>query len=239
MYLPTLAVGLTGLLVTYTLFRRRIHAPPAPLPPVSAHGLSVTMTSAVDYGNEDDLIIRDQLNTGISISLLVICILSLVVSSFSRIPVWIVTLPFAVIMFVKDICFDSFIWNPLQPKSTFTSGRAIGKSRAKSVMMLEEQSEHRVDLDDDERETIAVMIDTPFKESTEHVLQVSSPPPENRIGIVERYYPTVYLIHTRMPWRVGPFILSMVIRTHSSNMDASPFKITIDRSFFILVYFIM
>ncbi|OAD07926.1 hypothetical protein MUCCIDRAFT_117880, partial [Mucor lusitanicus CBS 277.49] len=120
--------------------------------------------------------------------LLACCLLTLVGTSFAHVPVWMVTLPFACVMFLRDIRHDlgisfSHLFNI---KRRFP--RPFLNTAAHDQVLVygpENQSHHEIQLD-----------------------VLNTPPPTIWFG---SRFPTLKAVFMRMPWSILPFSLGMFI----------------------------
>ena len=136
-------------------------------------------------------------------ALLLGCLLTLAVSSFWLVPVWLVTLPFAVLMLFKDMVVD--YRSSHRNQRIFEHAHAdedeatiLEMQEATSETTREEQEQQQQQQQDEEESNVGDRI--PKKD-------------QRNLNIIRQFYatfPTVDAALIRMPWRIAPFVLGMV-----------------------------
>ena len=162
MALPTVVASLTSLLLLYLVFRKAI-------------------PDRVQRVHNDVQVDKPAAIFGVSV--LAATLVTLVVTSFfEKIPMWLVTLPFAALVFFRDLMSDLQEYNVRRKKKNSIQFDKFHN------WFDQAKSETAVELHDSSNHIREVPIDTSV-----------------------RSFPTLRLVATRLPWAIAPFILGMFI----------------------------
>lgn len=187
MAMPAIVAGVTGLAMTWLMFRKDV---PRELEPIA---LSRDMIRRE---------LKDRTSAIVGSTLLLSCLAALVITSFWFVPVWMVTLPFAVAMLVKDVVSDlrnaRVRGTPIDhPMKQVVKAGAFSNAE-------EQQHDDTMEVRREESsENIVIVDNLDGKAATSNSLA-------RGIDHMRTRLPTVAQAFDRMPWRVGPFVISMV-----------------------------
>lgn len=219
MLLPTVACILIAYVVLRILFRGDYYLPRHINPP--------------DADPKDVLV--DPNGAIFGLVLLACCLCTLVGTSFASVPVWMVTLPFAAIMFVRDIQHDlginiSRLWKQRKPRSVAnTTAKDHDDVSIKPTIHSSDDviEMHTIRLPTPSVHTITSMPTEPFEVplSALSVMQSTSFAASVQTKKEPKYFkwlfrglrwsakrfPTIYAVCLRMPWSILPFSLGMFI----------------------------
>nr|KAJ3410336.1 hypothetical protein HK105_002953 [Polyrhizophydium stewartii] len=216
MVLPGLLSSAASVAMLYALFRRRIPAtiapPPAGLRPQDA--------------------IRDKWGAVVGGVVLLLCLVTLAVTSLWHVPVWIATLPFSVVLLVRDVARDAIRRQPrrvarhaaeelqivvVRPQATGTSsdgsGGEPGNAISDGAIPIEDSSEM---LSGGAGSSGSADGDKPMEGGTDSAKDLLlgaefSPPRSAMLRAVYERFPTAFEGVARMPWKIGPFVFAMFI----------------------------
>ncbi|GAB5589320.1 hypothetical protein Unana1_04220 [Umbelopsis nana] len=166
------------------------------------------------------------------------CLGTLIGTSFAGIEVWQITLPFSVVMFVRDILHDagadSSILQWIQSRrpphtpqanetiNSISASHPIGSQTTNSIEAIPLETipdavgpEHTPPALSTSIETFTTTSSRPFARTNTGVsgtsVHSSIRTEEDRPNRVRDRCPTLYAIATRMPWKILPFALGMFI----------------------------
>ncbi|KAJ3155374.1 hypothetical protein HDU86_004276 [Geranomyces michiganensis] len=177
--------------------------------------------------------IRRKWGAAIGCTVLLVCLIALmVVPIFAHVPVWLLTLPFAVVMIIKDVIFD--LWVDRTPNQTTDHGASLEMSKPEpneasaQGLITGERSHEDFQMyeippsvlgpptSDDVGPRNASTCDPCVQHKLEdyppnecHISAASSLSSEHSHSTSVGMLPTVAMITRRLPWNLLPFSLGM------------------------------
>lgn len=148
------------------------------------------------------------------------CLVTLVATSFASVPVWMITLPFACVMLLRDIQYDlgfhlTQLFSkkrsqdiPLEP----IASAVLQMDRTNKASEVENAQDSQVSVEMSESQHDSVMRSTSYATS----VTTKKEPPNKWLKPFYRGYkwfgmrfPTLKAVFVRMPWSILPFSLGM------------------------------
>lgn len=179
MILPTLVTILLSYLVLRLLFHSQKYLPHTIQPPEA----------------DPKSVLIDPHGAIFGFVLLGLCLVTLVGTSFVNVPVWMVTLPFAVVMFIRDIKHD------------------LGLSFRRLCFQFRLHKEHVMQTSAVDRSNATIISVSDSILSTKEEPQPITTTKKHRVFLnwLSRRLPTVKAVMSRLPWSILPFSLGMFI----------------------------
>jgi Na+/H+ antiporter NhaD/arsenite permease-like protein len=209
MLIPTVICSLLAYITMRILFRNAKYIPKTIMSPDA----------------DPQSVLVDPFGAVFGVVLLGCCLGTLIGTSFAGIEVWQITLPFSVVMFVRDVVQDMGGGKLLLRWVKSRRQRALPPTNETVDPILSSHSIGSQTTDVIPLEPVTTQPQTPPALSTSvsvassrslarthapSIRSVNSNKPERSIRLRDRL-PTLYAIATRMPWKILPFALGMFI----------------------------
>ncbi|KAG0779019.1 hypothetical protein G6F22_010882 [Rhizopus arrhizus] len=179
MILPTLVTILLSYLVLRLLFHSQKYLPHIIQPPEA----------------DPKSVLIDPHGAIFGFVLLGLCLVTLVGTSFVNVPVWMVTLPFAMVMFIRDIKHD------------------LGISFRRLCFQFRLHKEHAMQTSAVDRSNATIISVSDSIVSDKEEPQPITTTKKHRVFLnwLSRRLPTIKAVMSRLPWSILPFSLGMFI----------------------------